>query len=426
MGTAHYKPSGKRHIPCVTRHVSLWMPEALEQSFVISQKSEATGEESASQQQRAREGWVKDIEVFILAIYDFLKLTHPEDQTSHPLTLTNFLDKNEGDARLGLLHHFYEADKSKRTGKPDRIPGKFRHETVRINSIWQSMPIEITIELHTEYFTFSSVIDLGYKKTDGLYDDANPIYETVREAFSSLDRVTTERYEAIKEDSGHGRKGKDRIDLQAAYATLYRAAPTQPGKEGEPDIWERLRRDVFGPAVETVGAPEKLGRVFGDLRGVLARRGGTPEHFIALAHPAEEDGLPHNPSLQDIIAGQPFGGDAGQPFAGHEADEATRKARMTDIIQCIDAVSPFMLADVNLAKIIDGQIGIKQTELSFSTVFDERGIHISAVSLQNPDPNVPISPLTFFVLMTRGDGWELGRLVDIGNRLNTLRLAALY
>jgi hypothetical protein len=404
MGTAHAKPSGRRYMPSLTRHVSLWMPAALEKAI--------------PQSDEGRDKWVRDVETFILAIYDKLKAEHPDKilyPDVPPLSVTNFLEKSEEHKHLlGLLRHFYDTDETRRRRQaPRKIPGTFRQETVRINGVWQSMPVEITVELHAEYVTISTAIDLGHRKAKALYAESSPAYRAAKDALALFDRVTTQRAGLIKKEKGKSYRtmADDSARLQPAFSRLYYTTSDKK----TPSVWKAMRDDLFGPAVAAVGR-DNLGRMFGDLRGLLLRGAGDKDkHFVALAHPEEEKGLPHQPSLKEIIAGQPFGG-----------KDANDERRMQAILQAVDALRPFLLADPRLTAAGDGEVSDQRPEVAFSTLFGGHGLQMSMVSQQNPDPRVSIAPLPYLALMTRGSTREVARLADTGNRLNTLRLAALY
>jgi len=430
MGTAHNKPPGRRRPPCLTRHLTLWMPQTLEDA--LREPKSATGiipvvlqtlPDSEKQRiadlsyaEQVREAWVLTLEQFILIIYDQLKYDHPNASSLPHASLTNYLQKDIADKELlGLLQNFYEETNFEENGHTKRkynfkypLRGTIHHNTVCINGIWHSMPIEIIVELRTEYVTISTTIDLGHRRVTGLYDEREQFYyKHVLQALTDFNDVMARRYAGLK---GHENpiSKEDQLKLTVAYSTLYHTII--------PDrisLWFTLREQFFGSAIETVGA-DNIGRLIGDMRSLLLRyRNDSPDNFITIHHPEEDKLGPSNPSLLEVIKGNPFGA---KPKAN----------RMDDIIRVVDTIKPFMLADPNMAGNTTDTLHENSTELSFSTFFDECGIHASAVSLQNPSSNVEITPLPCLSLITRNEGWELGRLVDLGNRLNTLRLAALY
>jgi hypothetical protein len=429
MGTAHHKASGRRHLPSMTRHLTFWMPEALEEAL---QQSDNGGRKPAEETsaEKERNAWVRHLENFIIEIFVALKESHPKSTAIRAPSLTNFLlpDARADDKVIGLLHHYYQYHEA--TGRyqiQGAIPGIVRHDAVRLNGIWHSMPIEILFEMYTEYMTIGITLDLGVRRRSvpgvpgALYDDRDENYKRVFDALSTLNRLMTQRYHLLgqKCEAGTPQENKalndelyglseENVELRKAYSVLY-----QTIIQGQESIWTILRRSLFSPAIEKVGAPN-LGRMIGDMRTLyLQRRCDSPhDAFVTIKHP-EDDGLaPLMPTLAQIIEGHRFGGAKGVETA----------ARVADIIRNVDTIKPFMLADPRLL----GAAFDLGTELSFTTMFEQNGLHASAVSLQNPAPDARITPLPCLSLFTRYEAWEIGRFADTGNRLNTLRLAALY
>jgi Protein of unknown function (DUF3422) len=480
MGTVHTRPVSRRSIPCLTRHQTFWMPERLENALrgpergrpgtpeVLTELWEREGlteeikkdilrihvysqdkkdviqktkqldlkflNETISHTEQEYMAWALSLEKFILNIYDKLYQNYEAlKSTGLPEpSLTNYQPKPE--RSFGLLQNVYdEAPHHHRFKEPisDVI-----YQAVCIKGVWHSMPIEILVELRAEFVTVTTTIDLGHPKAHFLYreDNAGYCYRDVIQALRSFDDVMAFRYKKtattsppLDDDDGHHHREK----LKQAYATLYQTLDESNDCK-QKSMWLRCREQLYGGAIEKAGK-DNIGRLIGDMRCLVLHRAAMPpaaatteavsreqvsenhaplpEPFITLPHFEKPES---SPSLVAQIDGHPFGNNDGED----ESQRATNRRK--DIIRIVDTINPFMLVDPHMTD-------QTETELAVSTFFDETGIHMSAVSLQNRNPRKwRINPLPCVSLVTRNDEVEIGHLVEIGNRINTMRVAALY
>ena len=175
MGGAHRKPADKVGPPALMRHVTIWRP--------TDQVPDGT------RRQMAHDDWVKQIERFVLAIYFRLDSAMQHATLDRP-TITNLLQKEHDPARLELLRNVYRND-PKGPDFIERIKGITRHETVRVSGTWQSIPLQISIERHTEYFTFTTVLDLSNRVSPDRYNQTNLVFLRMMKALHLLDTVAT-------------------------------------------------------------------------------------------------------------------------------------------------------------------------------------------------------------------------------------------
>jgi hypothetical protein len=108
--------------------------------------------------------WIENIETFLFAFYDRLSRRFANDRTVN-LRTANF---ESSDGRLYLLDNKYFANVAQRREEQQRqnVPTAIgvypnRYQTVRFQFSWQSTQAEISVELHSEYFTISSALDLS-------------------------------------------------------------------------------------------------------------------------------------------------------------------------------------------------------------------------------------------------------------------------
>ena len=115
MGTAHHKPSGRRHLPSMTRHLTFWMPETLENAL---QQSDNDGRKSSepTAAEKQRTAWVLHFENLIIDLFVALNEIHPKSKSPaiRAPSLTNFLLQDApGDGKVvGLLHNYYQYDET--------------------------------------------------------------------------------------------------------------------------------------------------------------------------------------------------------------------------------------------------------------------------------------------------------------------------
>ena len=260
MGGAHRRPAGKVGGPALTRHVTIWRPERnLKQS---------------NQQDHVE--WVKKIELYILEIYRLLKKFEPFNCSDDVKTqLSNQLIQDEiRFDQVELLQNIYKFPPSDKPEPIDLGPSSnkrfTRHETVRISGVWQSVPIEIAIELHAEYFTFSSSIDLSKGAAQGIYDANNPVYIGLTRALQRIKDLASSRLDKVASIS----EDKAKEALRDSYDLVYYR------------VWEQLRDELYGLALrQATTDPRDMGAVVGDFRGLILHCPSTAPDFLEVISP---------------------------------------------------------------------------------------------------------------------------------------------
>lgn len=328
-----------------------------------------------------RKAWVGHAETFILALYDELcRRSVDEDPGLFSKTI-NLQTKN---GRLYLLENSYPADPADPSHKVPALITEYptRYQTVRFSFLWQSMPVHTSFELRDEYLTLSTTVDLSQWKMGivlGETLDREPLTPdaALAAAIEQFGKITTERFRQVRKGMGLDERSRteDRKSLEDAYHTIYHAT------------WDRLHDDIFSEPLKTVGT-ENIGRIFADFRSFVAARGR--KEFIM---------LPGTASAVRAAVTRPF--------------------RPNEDIQCVDTILPFL-------RVGEGDDPPRPIEHTFSRFLDSRCIYGTALGAQPPTLQAEIKPLTYVVLSTHSDPWQLGRFVNDINTLGTLRLAALF
>lgn len=145
--------------PAVTQHLAFRKP-IKDRRLTEAEKKNFAKKEMPS----GRDLWVWDVERLILQFYDRLntKASKLKIELQKDKPLTPNLQERAGDkkSRLYLFDNSYDGElldrfAAKPVDEPDRYPA------VRFIFLWQSMPVEVSFQLYTEYFTITSTIDLS-------------------------------------------------------------------------------------------------------------------------------------------------------------------------------------------------------------------------------------------------------------------------
>jgi hypothetical protein len=354
MAGMHRKPPTQIGAPAVTQHLGFWIPDL----FVNS-----------------RQAWVRNVESFILGTFDRLN-----SQLSFGLKTASLTTDATGVSRLYLLDNDYavdavvrEQERARGPAGPGRMPS--RYQTVRFTFDWHSMPVEISVELHNEYFTLSTSIDLSRWDNQAQEGPAAEFAEALRK----FKEVTTDRFQEIQRTKKPVPRLEDQAKLQAPYETLYH------------DIWRSFCLEVFGPLCATTGGDNNIGGKFVEFRNLVLSR--AERSFIAAPGSAPKD------RLLDTLERRAF-------------DEQ-------ELIECVETILPFVTLGAGESQ--------ESMEYTFSTFLDRRCLHASALGGQ---PTVGVSGKDSvhvdFFLTPYNDRWQIGRMIERGNTLGTLRVAALY
>jgi hypothetical protein len=388
MAGAHRKPAMEVGSPAVTQHLVFWIPNSVE----------------------GRDEWATNIEDFVLSVYDRLAGLDGRDRHIE-LTSPNLQAKDD---RLYLLKNSYhkdaterEREKEKANGKgPTAIPGyPNRYGTVRFAFLWESIRVEVSIESHTEYFTLTTALDLSCCKVPELANtddvssetDATRVAEQAKRAANALPRAlvdfnthSSDRFRAI-----HGKTRpkpfteKTESELKALHSTIYFTT------------WEVFFSHFFASSYMKCGK-ETLGNVCADFRSLVISRSKSPRQFITKP------------------------GDA-----LHTSDRifAPRAFKKEEDIKCVDTILPLFRVGAHEPpeRRWPRPMAERLNEYTFSKFYGETAIYGSNLGAQPPEVQADdASPLTYIILATHGDRWQLGRFIDRLNTLGTLRLAGLW
>jgi hypothetical protein len=258
-----------------------------------------------------------------------------------------------------------------------------RYQTCRLKSDdWHSLPVRMTLELHHEYITISTIIELPH-----LENQAAPSLSVVARltsALAQLARVTTERYEELSSKKNREPMTKVREKLTSTYRDIFL------------DVWDEFYDQVLRKSVGEMGG--EFEGVFADFRGLVAV--SKDEH------------------KKEFFT---------QSRTSHERTRAPRRFLSNDSIHRAHVILPFMTAEPGMA-------GKDEKEVTISRFLDGRCIYASTLGAQPPvtkgnqgsPPEIKHNqePITYFVLTTGSNSWQTGRLLDRIHTLGTMRLAA--
>jgi hypothetical protein len=253
-----------------------------------------------------------------------------------------------------------------------------RYQACRLKSDdWQTLPVRMTLELHHEYLTVSTIIEL--QQLDETLPASTPVTGRLVSAIARLRKVTTERHEELSSKSLPRGKPERMTDVRQKLESPYQDIFIK--------VWDDFYEQILLNPVGDMGSD--LGEVFADFRGFIA-------------------------SCTDL-GGPFFGKDAPPPAR----TKSPRVFSEDDSIQRAHVMLPFMTAEPETIK------GKEEKELTISRFLDGRCIYASTLGAQPPESEQKAEqPITYFILTNAVNSWQTGRLVDRIHTLGTLRLAA--
>jgi hypothetical protein len=384
MGGARRKPALPIAGPAVTWHLAFWAPDDLNDP---NDPNDPT---------LKREIWVKTIEKFILALYHRLK-----DRKLNPYTRSLGKEKKQ----LYLLNNIYRTtDKTGDSPEPLRTKGATRYQTFRVRFYYGSMPVSVSFELHDEYFTLSTIIDLAWPADveptpdeegdcatiEGLKKDRTAI-KRLTKAIKDFNEIAGEHYKQAKlQRSEKDNKPVHRQAFEKPYLNIYHT------------IWDDFFERIFDCPYKAIKeGRSKLGGVFADFRGFVAAVGektfiSGPGKYLS------------KDSLEQRIGIKYFG-----------AREAVHRA---------DVLLPWLKADEGFAQADEAKEPdrTEPVEFTLSLLLRKRALFATALGAQLSRRRGQQGPITYIVLAKNPARWQVGRLIDRLQMLGTLRLAALY
>jgi hypothetical protein len=443
MSGAHRKPAPEIGTPSITWHAGFWKP----------QPPLPANTKEAELSWDHHDKWIFSIERFIFHIFTELNRHHEKHggkwsapslfnlQPSQVIDKTglrllrrrfplNWVDKN---SMVGLEYF----DIGSRPEKGEPYIGMSRYETVHIDAVWESIPIDIRFEVSGEYFTIASTIDFSRmreqpeidlsrmrghpeaakrrrRKRDGEFDGESAIYRKVKFCLYHMIVQTNDRFQRVS--TPHAKAEWKDPDIAALKLTR-----DESGDDIEIarflyfDIWEVFKKFISeGKSGFNYG--EQLGRCFADFRNLSLQC-------------SERTGKIINPwKWQEELASQ------SHIVANSDAwiDCPLRKTIMgrefkNDDIEWVDAIHPILLAlepdEVNLT-------ASDPVEYTFTKFCHDRCVYGSGFGPQiEPETGADQStfkPLTYILLFGFDEHRQIGRLLHRLHTLGTLRQAALY
>lgn len=452
MGAAHRKPAYEIGAPSISWHTAFWKPGAeklgpLNQEAGLAEERHAASPDYRSDSFDQSSNWIMRIEMLILHVYDRLR-DHRSihgDIWSKP-SLSNLQPViNPTTPGLRLLRRVYQSNRSGATRlyNPSRfldgseIPLAGEHEnpndcmtrleTVHIDGVWNSMPLDIRFEVNGEFFTITTTVDfsrmrpqprgeteLRRRRRPGEFEWSFPAYRRTSIALSKVMAQVNRRRKWASELSW-----KDR-DIHAS-ATWSRFLYFR--------LWENLKADIFyGPPKNDYIAG--LGDCFADFRNLTLQ---CDESGEALVNPWRPE-----PAVKPkrLVA---------TPWKETSLRKAIfRHSFVLDDIEWVDSIYPVLLSlesdAVNWApsspshnvKAKPTPLAAEPVEYTFTKFCFERCIYGSGFGPQVEDQATDEkkrkkeNPLTYILVFGFDEHRQMGRLVHRLNSLGTLRQAALH
>lgn len=400
MGGARRKPAPPIGGPAVTSHRAFWFPRQL-----------VSDRDASITQVPDRDAWIKQIEKFILALYHHLQDQSAKDEGLRPRTRSFQRSDNE----LHLLDNAYSiTDAMGAHPRPIRTHPS-RYQMFRLRFAYGLAPVTMSLELHDEFFTLSTIIDLAWKvdedaaKKPGIAEHRAAIAK-LKTAIEDLNTAAATHYRLAKQNDSERIKDDTRRDLRKPYAEIYE-------KGG---IWDTFFSHIFATPYDQVDR-KKLGKVSTDLRGFVASVGEPRRHTGVFGN------------FQPFAAWAGDGTFIGGPGSFVKRDSAALRigdAVFEDVeaVHYVDTLLPWLKADKGFVpKDSDKEADrTEPVEFTFTQVADRRAIFASALGAQLSRQRGDQEALTYVMIARNQARWQLGRLVDYFHMLATSYQAALY
>jgi Protein of unknown function (DUF3422) len=370
---AHRKPAIVVGSPALSRHLVLWMPAGV---------ADFRGrmEPRTDLPKLARQEWKQEIDRHLYHIY--LRIVGLGAHVESP-------NRNPHTGRITLLVGVIGADLTL-LPETDANLGDVRADDYQVISFtftWQEMSITVRAELHTEYWSLSTVADLSrVPRTNRVRTVAvvRDVYQPLGSLCAHLDRLEA----LIDQDA------RDSSDFAEIHQYVYNG------------FWEDLFDRIIWPYL-----PDdvlSLGSVIADFRGLVL---GTPTSDAApskgsffqspLNRTAEQDSSPRH-------------------FVAREMPRHPNWAACK-----LEGLWPFLSIETSIG---DAKIDFKKYEFTASLMLGGRAIYVTALGAQpsqRAGTQGEIVPLFYVIYTDVLNTWQIGRLVDRIHHLGTSRLAAI-
>jgi hypothetical protein len=283
MGGAQRRPAMPVGTPAVTQHLAFWIPVRMDK----------------------RREWVGNVQQFISGLHEHLDTVKVGKDALNAWGLNIIAGESVPESQN-------------------------RYPAARFVCFWETMPVRIGIELHREYFTLTTAIDLSKWENGWRIPDRElgGNAAALKSAVKNFNAFATGRYD--KAYAAQTRiKGKWFPELlQKTHQTIYK------------DIWKNLYGDIYQAPFDAIGK-EKLGGAFADLRSFAISHGDRS--FVAFPYEA--------PSLSMLDK---------PPFSKRE------------YLAAVEAIQPFVA--------LSGER--KELEYTFSRLLDGRYLYASALGAE--------------------------------------------
>jgi|HubBroStandDraft_5_1064220.scaffolds.fasta_scaffold03139_3 hypothetical protein len=485
MSGAHRKPAYEVGAPSITWHAGFWKPKAQPKDYKVAEKDlndkefrEGTENEQNGESFANHSRWIKQIERLILHIFDALTEHQREHKRLFKLDypgpdLTNLQPVAPRPAReLYLLRGVYPGDRTRSdrydslhaigcethqhadNEKPGHQPRPSRYETVHIDGVWNSMPLDIRFEVSSEYFTISVTVDFSrmrpnpegvksrrrrLRKPDDEFQRIVPEYRVASYAMYRVIEQVNARRGLVSDASAVRKKDEDISELKCFTKYLFKT------------FWDTLKQEiVFGNSYQAYlksknqSSENYLGECFADFRNLTLQCNDRGEAVI-------------NPWILERIHADRHADGNGD----HARKEARRKLNemfsrydaelipehdiklvpdkwternlrdsieghffKDDNIEWVDSIHPILLSlepdEIN-------NLAADPVEYTFTRFFHDRSIYGSGFGPQVDDgKEYNGDPLTYVLLFGYDEHRQMGRLVQRMNTLGTLRIAAIH
>lgn len=397
MSGAHRRPAPQIGTPTLSLHLAFWAP--------------GTGPAS----------WTLVVERFVCNIFDRISTAA---STTQPKKIFEVSSPNHVENCLHLFENDYDVILAsplafrKRDAQSDRSS---LYSTVQFTFAWHSLPVQLSVEKHTEYFTVSAYIDLSARSGDVLLDGAtHPLAKTICDAVERLSRIIASRSgklhpkgkltgdtKQLSPTDLHNLRIADRKQCDSLYQTIYY------------DIWDKFAEDIISIALQTepasiTSSTLDIGNVFVDFRGFSATLSKVSK---------EKNG---NDKAQMYIREPGWFDNYGDLESEIDATGFSNKYSL----EIIDDIWPFITADETHGHGLEPEPFRlhrgRKIEHTASTFLGERYIYCTALGPQPLEFQATPAPLCYFLIGKSGHRWQMGRLLDRLHHLGTVRLAALF
>lgn len=248
LSGAHRRQVTPLATPAVTRHLAFWNPEKLG-----PEEPAGTGTETAGAPPAAAapgQDRVAAADRCVTAVYRHVKALSENSASAVRAVETNSKVEVDGRSLLALFGSVLDAEDVTACNCPEALRAD-SYRAIRIWFLWHGIRTTLSFELHTEFMTLTTALDLSSPKSQ----------EEIERIIASPDPVPGELYRALKSLSQVS--GVEQAGCPAIHRALYHS------------VWERVEDEILSPLRDL---QSNLGPNFVDFRGVsLSPKGALEE-----------------------------------------------------------------------------------------------------------------------------------------------------